>query len=79
VNIAQVLVNTLTQDNQETLKFLRDVWLITHRGHLREVAEHFGVSRVMVTHVLHGRRRSRDGRIERELARRGVPGFSKAE
>lgn len=48
-------------------------WVAENPGVQGEIAEKCGCDRSFVSAVLHGRRKSRDGAVERELRERGAP------
>lgn len=64
---------TLTLEEEQAL------WRAKNRNAVREIANMFGLSYVFVRRVLIGELTSGERRVERELARRGCPGFSEAE
>ncbi len=49
------------------------LWAASHRNVLTKIADQMGVSPQFVSMCLHGRRRSKDGRIERKLRELGAP------
>lgn len=53
----------------------RELWRAEHRKALPEIAAQFGLSYTFVRLVFKGLQRSGELRVERELARRGCPGF----
>jgi predicted DNA-binding transcriptional regulator len=53
----------------------RELWRVSNRKALREIANQFGISYTFVRLVFKGLHRSGELRVERELARRGCPGF----
>jgi predicted XRE-type DNA-binding protein len=72
-------MTTLAQirDAQRQLRQQRILWLDDQpKGILTRIAEEFGVSQPFVSDVLHNRRTSAEGRIEKRLAELGAPGFT---
>ena len=67
--------NNSTSPKKLTDKELRDrrLWVAENRKALTEVAETCGVSPQFVHMVLYGRRKSGDGKVERELKKMGAP------
>lgn len=57
----------------------RELWRLRNRKALGEIAQQFGLSYTFVRWVFKGLHRSGELRVERELARRGCPGFDVAE
>ncbi len=49
------------------------LWAASHRNVLTKIADQMGVSPQFVSMVLHKRRKSKDGRIERALREIGAP------
>lgn len=49
------------------------LWSANNRNCLTEIATRMGVSPQFVSMVLHKRRKSRDGRVERALKEMGAP------
>lgn len=49
------------------------LWIAQHRNALTEIAKQCQVTTQFVSYVLHGQRRSGDGRVERLLRQWGAP------
>lgn len=65
----------LTQQNELTLDDQQKLWRAKNRGAVRKIAGDCEVSRSFVDKVFRGEMKSGERRVERELARRGCPGF----
>lgn len=62
------------QDRDEKRKDpMAILWASSHRSKMAGIAKDLGVSSQFVSMVLYGRRRSKDGRIERALKELGAP------
>lgn len=49
------------------------LWAAAHRNALTEIADRMGTSPQFVSMVLHGKRKSKDRRVERALREMGAP------
>lgn len=53
----------------------RILWVADNKGVLTKIAEELGVTQPFVSDVFYGRRKSRNGDVEKRLAEFGAPGF----
>jgi hypothetical protein len=63
-------------NNEAELKDARILWLSRNRGALKDISKFIGLHKTTVRRVFYGEITSRDNRVEKELARRGAPGFT---
>ena len=72
-------MNLAQRTNELTLEELQTLWRSKNRNAVSEIRVKFDLSRTTIERVIRGEIASGERRVEKELARRGCPGFEQYE